>query len=311
MHPKDEEERFKQELIEAKKDRDKTKQRLIEERLVKLYVSQAEYFKMAEKPDPNIATRYLQEALRLKPDHPVANYRLAYLYYRNEEYTKAILHLGKALDGSSTEGLNDTQTLLANMFMVNCGIRIAKESILEVQSIEENLYSELEKERIEKYRNEILVLDEDTFERMFYRKIENGIASRISESEFAAFQPKGKQVILRISDQGREIIFPDGFKLTLNPVSFYIFYGLLTAEELITYRDLQRKIRLWSELEVTEDNIRKNISRFSRNIPFWHVFFHSANVVNLETNRNVVGYRIAEGFNSCILCRGDEVLPGE
>ncbi|NKE04000.1 tetratricopeptide repeat protein [Mesobacillus selenatarsenatis] len=311
LHPKDEEKRLKDELMEARKKRDRTSQHLIEKKLVKLYVSQAEYFKMAEKPDPNIAKRYLETALRIQKDHPVANYRLGYLFYRNNEYTKAIFHFGKALDGSATEGLNDTQTMLANMFMVNCGIRIAKESILEIQSIEENLYSDLEKERVQKYRNEILVLDEDVFERMFYRKIENGMASRISESEFAVFQPKGKQVMLRISDQGREILFPDGFTLSLNPVSFYLFYGLLTAEEFLTYRDLKRKITMWSELEVTEDNIRQMISRYSRNIPLWNVFFPSTSVVNPESNRRVAGFMLAEGFSSCILCRGDEVLPGE
>jgi tetratricopeptide (TPR) repeat protein len=307
VHPLDEEMRLDKELMEARKERDRERQRLIEKKIVKLYVSQAEYFKMAEKPDPSIAKKYLEKAVRIQADHPVANYRLAYLYYRKREYTKAILHFGKALDGSETEGLNDTQTLLANMFMVNCGIRIAKESILEVQSIEENLYSNLEKDRIEKYRKEILVLDEDVFERMFYKKIEDGIASRINEDEFISYQPMGKQILLKISDQGREIIFPGGLKYSLSPVAFNIFHALLTTSEFLTYRDLKQK----SELEVNEDNIRQMISRYSRNIPVWNEYFQSANVVNPETSRQVAAYKLAEGVRSCILSRGDEELPGD
>lgn len=311
LHPAYDEKRLRQELMEAKKDRDRNKQSLIEKKLVTLYVSQAEYFKMAEKPDPYVAERYLEKAVRLQSDHPVANYRLGYLYYRKQEYTKAIRHFEKALEGSETEGLNDTQTVLANMFMVNCGIRIAKESILEVQSIEENMYSDLEKERIEKYRKEVLVLDEDVFERMFYKKLEDGVESRINEFEFGAFQPIGNQILMRISDQGREIIFLDNLKFSLNPVAFYIFYALLTTSEFLAYRDLKQKIVRWSELEVTEENIRQIISRFSRNIPNWNEFFHSGSIVNPETNRQVVAYKLLDGVSSCILCRGDEVLPGE
>lgn len=311
LHPADERKRLKDELKSAIKDRDRERQALIEKKIVKLYVTQAEYFKMAEKPDPSIAKKYLEKAVRIQADHPVANYRLGYLYYRKGKYSQAIRHFETALDGSETEGLNDTQTMLANMFMVNCGIRIAKESIQEVQNIEENLYSDLEKERIEKYRNEILVLDEYVFDRLLHKKIVDGIASQINESEFNVYKPDGKQVVLKISEQGREIIFPDGGKFSLNPISFYIFYGILTADGPITYGDLKRKISSWSEMKVTKDNIRQNWSRLSKKMPLLERSFHSANVVNPETNRHVTGYRLADGFSSCILYRGDEELPGE
>jgi tetratricopeptide (TPR) repeat protein len=311
LHPADEEGRLREELEVANKNKDRIRQKLIEHKLVKLYVSQAEYFKMSDKPNPHIAIKYLQKALRIQVDNPVANYRLGFLHYREKRYAKAILHLERALDGSDTEGLNDTQSLLANMFMVNCGIRIAKESISEIQSIEENLYSELEKDRIEKYRKEILVLDENNFERIFYKQILDGIESRINEDEFGTYQPIGKQLILKISDDGRELIFPDTKKVNLNPVSFYIFYALLTAKEFLTYRDLKQKIRAWSELEVTEDNIRQIISRYSRNIPFWKEYFQSNYMLSRESNRQVVAFKLAEKFSCCILCRGDEVLPGE
>jgi tetratricopeptide (TPR) repeat protein len=311
LHPADEERRLRDELEVARKNKDRNKQKVIENKLVKLYVSQAEYFKMSDKPDSHIAIKYLQKAVRIQPDHPVANYRLGFIHYREKSYAKAILYLERALDGTETEGLNDTQNLLANMFLVNCGIRIARESISEIHSIEENLYSDLEKDRIEKYRREILVLDEYLFERMFYKKILDGHESRINEDEFGTYQPMGKQLILRISDHGRELVFPDTKKVNLNPVSFYIFYALLTAKEFLTYRDLKRKIIAWSELEVTEDNIRQIISRYSRNIPLWKAYFQSTNILSVETNRQVVAYKLAEKFSCCILCRGDEVLPGE
>ena len=145
----------------------------------------------------------------MQKDHPVANYRLGYLYYRNREYTKAVSFFEKALDGSMEEELNDTQRMLANMFLVNCGIKIAKEAIHEINFIEDNVYTELEIERIERYKNEILVLDEEIFDKMFYRKIENGREVKIGEYEFINFKPDKNQVLLKRSDHGMEILFQD------------------------------------------------------------------------------------------------------
>ena len=40
---------------------------------------------MGDKPDLYIAKRYLEKALQWQSNHPVANYRLGYLYYRRRE----------------------------------------------------------------------------------------------------------------------------------------------------------------------------------------------------------------------------------
>jgi tetratricopeptide (TPR) repeat protein len=144
FHPKKEERRLQELLAVAKKQRDRTQEKEMTKKLAKLFVSQGEYFKMADKPDPNLAKRYLEKALQMQKDHPVANYRLGYLYYRRNEYTRAVSFFEKALDGSMEEELNDTQRMLANMFLVNCGIKIAKEAIKEINFIEGNVYSELE-----------------------------------------------------------------------------------------------------------------------------------------------------------------------
>ena len=105
IHPMMEEKRLQELLGVAKKQRDKTLEKEITKKLVKLYVSQGEYFKMADKPDPKLARRYLEKAQQMQKDHPVANYRLGYLYYRNREYTKAVSFFERALDGSIGRGI--------------------------------------------------------------------------------------------------------------------------------------------------------------------------------------------------------------
>jgi hypothetical protein len=43
---------------------------------------------MADKLDPNLTKRYLGKAQQ--QDHPVVNFRLGHIYYRNREYTKPV-----------------------------------------------------------------------------------------------------------------------------------------------------------------------------------------------------------------------------
>lgn len=309
VHPMMEAKRLQELLGVARKLKDKTQEKEMTKKLVNLYVSQGEYFKMGDKPDLNIAKRYLEKALQMQKDHPVANYRLGYLYYQRREYTKAVSFFERALDGSMEEELNDTQRMLANMFLVNCGIKIAKEAIHEINFIEDNVYTDLEIERIERYKNEILVLDEEIFNKMFYRKIENGTEEKIGEYEFINFKPDKNQVLLKRSDQGMEIHFK-GFKpISLNPKTFYTLYGIITAKSFRTYRELQEIATNGSGQEVSDDYLRQIIRRLSRDLPYWEHIFETTSILHPETRRLVAAIKLADGYSACILCRVEDYLP--
>ncbi|MEH7249491.1 hypothetical protein V7114_22245 [Neobacillus niacini] len=309
IQPLKEEKRLQELLGEARKKRDKTLEKQITKKLVKLYVSQGEYFKMADEPDPNLAKRYLEKALQWQKDHPSANYRLGYLYYRRREYTKAVSFFERALGGSLEEELNDTQRMLANMFLVNCGIKIAKEAIQEINDIEGNVYTDLEIERIERYKNEILVLDEEIFDKMFYRKIENGREEKIGEYEFINFKPDKNQVLLKRSDHGMEIHFQGFEPISLNPKSFYTLYGIVTAKNFRTYRELREIATNGSGQEISDDYIRQIIRRLSRDLPYWGHIVETKSILHPETRRTMAGIKLADGFSACVLCRVEDFLP--
>jgi tetratricopeptide (TPR) repeat protein len=310
FHPKMEEARLTELMRMARKERDRTLEKEVTKKLVKLYVSQGEYFKMADKPDPSIAKRYIEKALQLQSNHPVANYRMGNLYYRNKAYTRAVYYFEKALDGSmDAEDLNDTQRMLANMFLVNCGIKIAKEAISEVNYIEENVYSELEIDRIEQYKNEILVLDEEIFNRMFYTKIENGKEEKIGETEFITYIPNEKQVLLKRTDKGMELLFRDFEPISLNPKTFYTLYGILSAKRFRTYSELQAIVANGSGQDISDDYFRQIIRRLSRDIPYWEPIFKTTTLLHPETRRHIAAIRLAEEYSACILCRVEDYLP--
>src|SRR3954471_23296643 len=97
FHPMKEEKRLLELMELARKQRDQNLRDEVTRKLVKLYVSQGEYFKMADEPDSKVAKRYLKKALQFQENHPVANYRLGYLYYRDREYTRAVYYFDKAI----------------------------------------------------------------------------------------------------------------------------------------------------------------------------------------------------------------------
>lgn len=127
-----------------------------------------------------------------------------------------------------------------------------------------NVYTQLEIERIERYKKEILVLDEEIFNKMFYRKIENGTEEKIGEYEFTNFKPDKNQILLKRSDQGMEIHFKDFKVISLNPKTFYTLYGIVTAKSFRTYRELKEIAANGSGQEVSDDYIRQIILRLSR-----------------------------------------------
>src|SRR4051794_33486864 len=98
FNPNVEEKKLKQLLREAKED--KVLKEEVRGKLVSLYVHHGEYFKMNEMSDPKLAKDYLKKALQYQDDHPVANYRLAHLLYREGHYFDALTHFHKSIDGS-------------------------------------------------------------------------------------------------------------------------------------------------------------------------------------------------------------------
>ncbi|MBB6284494.1 tetratricopeptide repeat protein [Geobacillus subterraneus] len=56
------------------------------------------------RPDPKQAKLYLQKALRYNPFHALAHYRLAHIYYGENEYAKAVHHFDCALSERADGG---------------------------------------------------------------------------------------------------------------------------------------------------------------------------------------------------------------
>jgi tetratricopeptide (TPR) repeat protein len=304
FNPNHEEKKLLQRLGDARQKEDRSSIEQVRKELVQLYLTHGEHFKMNENPDPIQAEYYLKKALNHQKDHPVVNYRMAHLLYRKERYTEAIRYFQYAIDGSRFEALNDTQMKLARMFMVNCGILIAKEALEELQEIEETEGVLIDKKLIEKYQSEILAGSVESLDKMFYQyQFGTGRPEIISDTTYLSLfePPYGSLVILGKNDEGYFLFYQGQRFDRLDKSKFLLLYLILTSRVGITNRELQEKLLNDYKVDINEDTIRQNLSRLNRRISFLeHIMEESRN------DERRVTRRINSNLSYCIVHRSDD-----
>ena len=270
FNPNLEEKKLKNLLKEAIEKNNAVMKEEVRGKLVFLYVQYGEYFKMNEVPDPKLAKLYLKKALQLQKDHTVSNYRLAHLLYREGNYFDALNHFRQSIDGSVKESLNDTQLKLARMFMVNCGIYIAKESLEEINESDTMNGISIDDNLIKKYQDEILAESLDSLDKMFYQIKTAKEEKIVSENVFQRLMddPFMDGVLLG-RDEKHFFIKHHGTIESLEKTAFMIYYTILTSAKLLTNEEISNQIYLdWFGREVSEEVIRQTLSRQNRRIQY-------------------------------------------
>lgn len=311
----EEERKWSAKLVESIKKKDQHAAKQAGTTLVKLYVKFGEYFKMSSKPDPRVAEHYLKKAISLEKDHPVANYRLAHLMYRKEEYTSALTYFERALAGSASEGLNGSQEVIANMFMVNCGLVLSRQALMEMETLVDNPYIQFDEELIGAYRPEMFEAIGKLLEIRYYRKITAGKEELVTEDKVQSLleEKPSNQVILCLIDDGSNVYYKGYQPIQLEQTSFTILYFLLRSEKLMTGKDLIACLYNDMREEVGSDVIRQTLSRLSRRLPFWDEIIQTEQIQILHpgTGRRRTGRMRADGISYCIISRVGDLLPDE
>lgn len=281
----------------------------IKKSLVSLYIRQAEYFKLSDQPDFKTAKKILEKAIRLAPQNPLAHYRLGYIHYRDEAYATASHHFNIALDGTTTESLSEVQMTLAHMFLVNCGIHIARESLREVEGLEDMLDSGDEKEKIHRYRAELLVQEEQAFDRLYYRKIQSGEEKIINETAFQDYAPSQGEMVLKSSEEGKYVLSHLSKPIELNMNHFYLLV-LLSTRTRSTYQSLQTQLTELIGEEVSYDNLRQSLPRLKKKLPAFDTIFNTIPMTDQEGSR-INAFELSDEWTVTILCRADDFLKNE
>ncbi len=280
----------------------------LREQLVKLYVQQAEYFKLSDQPNYKVAHQYLEKALRLNRRHPIANYRLGYIEYVDENWSKAIHHLNLALDGTDLEAISEVQYTLAHMFLVNCGIGLARESLEEIE-FKELQHGQEEEKKIEQYRNTLNVQEEGLFDRLYYRKMQQGKESILSEQAFREYKPAQDEIVLKSAEDGMALLPPDSLPIPLRPNQFYTLLILMTLKQT-TYLTLQEHLTELLGQQVSYDNVRQLITRLKRHVPLFKSLVDSGTIFSPDGSR-ITRFQPSPDWRLTVLCRADQFMKIE
>jgi tetratricopeptide (TPR) repeat protein len=292
-------------LAEWKKEKDRKRREEIENELIHLYVRFGEYFKMSSNPDPKQAKMYLQKALKRKPNHPIANYRLAHIYYNEGRYAESAYHFNQALSGSMDESLNDTQEMLSHMFLVNCGIFLAANALKQIEKMEARPYDE---ETVDRYRQAIFLHRIEDFHRALYRIITPESDEIVTEETYFSEQEllSPHEVMLCISEQDGFVVGYASEFIKLEYQSFYLLATILHSERPMTGEDVREMLfQSFFGRNVTDAAIRKMFERLRARIPFWDDIIETTRIGNKAARRR------KQGVSYRIFCRASDMFPWE
>ena len=270
------------------------------------FVRQAEFFKLSETPDFVQAKKWLLKALDMDKNHPIANYRLGYLLYREHQYELAVYHFKTALDGTETDVLSETQLMLANTFLVNCGMAITREALRELEDLELRIEGEIDQERIERYRTEMLVQEENMLDRLYYRKITADQETIINEEQFYDIRPDKGELLLRSSDDGKTL---QVFGKPAESLNLYMFLTLvlLNQKSFQPYPVLQDALSELGGQRISYNYMRQLIRRIRDQFVTLNLI-ESTSISSPDSSRPVQGFRIHPNWSVTILCRADDFI---
>jgi len=270
------------------------------------FVRQAEFFKLSETPDFVQAKKWLLQALRIEKNHPIANYRLGYLLYREHQYELAVYHFKTALDGTETDVLSETQLMLANTFLVNCGMAITREALRELEDLELRIEGEIDQERIERYRAEMLVQEENMLDRLYYRKITAAHETIINEEQFYDIRPDKGELLLRSSDDGKTLQVFGKPAESLN-LHMFLTLVLLNQKSFQPYPVLQDALSELGGQRISYNYMRQLIRRIRDQFVTLNLI-ESTSISSPDSSRPVQGFRIHPNWSVTILCRADDFI---
>ena len=298
--------------LEAQRIRRELPNETQEERAIKrqahldLLVRQAEFYKLSDTPDYRQAKRWLLDAIKMEKHHPIANYRLGYILYREREYEQAAYHLKIAVDGTRTDILSDTQLILANTFLVNCGVAITREALQKLEDLESQIEGDIDQTRIDRYRAEMIVQDEYVLDRIYYRKISADRETIINEETFHETKPEKDELLLKSSDDGK-MLYVAGQSSDMLNQHMFLTLVLLNQSMFQTYPVLQSALSELSGQDITYDHMRQLIRRVRERFGKFDLIEATA-VVLPESPRSVQGFRIHSNWAVTILCRADDFI---
>ncbi len=306
--PSEEARVWRQRRKEALARRDRAEAERCRKQLISLYVQHGESFKMgvSAPPNPEIAMQCLRQALDLQDDHPIANYRYAHLLYKRKAYAEAGLHFHRALTPTLALALNDQQAYIANIFLVNCGVLVAREAMREIAFLNGNEHAEYDLGVVERYEEQMLVESERMLDRhVFVKTTAEGGTAFLSKHQYEELRLYAgpDEVLLCAEEEGYQLQYGRSRPVTLDKLSFCVLRRLFEAGGYIQGGDIAEGLPATSRGNpVSAVYVRQIFSRLHRDIPYWE------EIVDTVATGNRAERKLRDGLRYTLVHHASVVL---
>jgi tetratricopeptide (TPR) repeat protein len=210
----------------------------VKRKLIYCLIHYGTYLKTEYQKDDFLARSCLEEALKYDKRNPLASYRLGFLSYKYNDYTKAIQYFQNALDNDQYHKqhlyqLNDQQQLNAHLYLTNCALQIAKETYEKMTRLPLAKTQNIPKQELSPLFSSLVENEQYLIRNAFYKisKTEKDTCSK-AECEKLMTAPPSETLLLYFSDRTIIAVFNgEEISLTQDQGNMLSYFLLKSSEE--------------------------------------------------------------------------------
>ncbi|WP_045515806.1 hypothetical protein [Neobacillus niacini] len=211
----------------------------VKRKLIYCLIHYGTYLKTEYQKDDYLARSCLEESLKYDKRNPLASYRLGFLSYKFNEYTKAIQYFQNALDNEQYHKqhlyqLNEQQQLNAHLYLSNCALHIAKETYEKINQLPLAKTQEIPKQELSPLFSSLIENEQYLLRHAFYKVNKAGTTTcSKAECEKLISNPPRDTFLLYFSDRTIIAVFNGEEALLTQDQGYMLSYFLLNSSEAV------------------------------------------------------------------------------
>jgi tetratricopeptide (TPR) repeat protein len=278
----------------------------VKRKLIYCLIHYGTYLKTEYQKDDYLATRCLEEALKYDKTNPLAAYRLGFLSYKFNDYTKAIQYFQNALDNDHYHKqhlyhLNEQQQLNAHLYLTNCALHIAKETYEKMNQLPQAKTQKIPKQELSPLFSSLIENEQYLMRHAFYKVNKEGRTTcSKAECEKLIASPPHDTLLIYFSDRTIMAFFNGKEASLTQDQGNMLSYFLLNSSE-----DVPATRHDFSVVDtIIPNTYTTNVSRLRRKLVQQGI----PSMILTKRYHNETGYYYDGSYPFYIMYRSDEEI---
>ncbi|MBT2696186.1 hypothetical protein J7E79_01895 [Bacillus sp. ISL-40] len=227
-----------QHLVRQKNDDYTSSLEYVKRKLIYCLINYGTYLKTEYQKDDRLAAKCLEEAMKYDHTNPISPYRLGFLSYKNQAYSKATQYFQKAIENqkyyqNNQYKLNSQQQVNAYLYLTNSALHIAKSTYEEMKQLPASNDLEIPNHGFSPLFKRLLENDQYLQSHAFYKisQTEKTTCSKEECEDLIKSKPF-ETIILYFSDRNISVFFEgEETSLTQDQGNMLSYFLLKSSEE--------------------------------------------------------------------------------